>query len=408
LTGAIGCGTHMPAEPNMSAVGAGPSDSSRKFRILQTCLSPSWGGLEMAALDLSVALKRHGHEVTIACVEGGRMMQAATTKNVPVLALASGKYLRFQNVRRIRGWIRDERVDLIHSHVSGDLPTVVLATKLAGRRVPIVLTKGMGSGIKKTDPFHRFLYANVSRVLAASRFVQRNVVETTPMPESKVVLFFYSIDTDRFFPAHARRAEVRRRFAIGEDIQLIGFVGRFSPGKGHEEFLHAARTLAQKYDSVRFLIVGEASYGEETYAHDIKKLCTTLGLDDRVTFAGYRSDIPDVMAAFDIFAFPSHAESFGIGLIEAMAMERPVVSTRKDGTLDIVVDGETGYFIPVQDAAALATALARLIEQPDLRERMGKAGRRRVMELFSQSGQVRRLEHLYAEICATASSNYGR
>jgi glycosyltransferase involved in cell wall biosynthesis len=396
----------IPGEQKAPGGGASSPDTVGKLRILHTCMSPSWGGLEMAALDLAGALKRRGHDVTIACLEKSRMSGEALAKDVAVLGLVPGRYLHPANVWRLRQKIRHGNIDLIHAHVSGDLPSVVMAVKLAGRRPPILLTKGIGSGIKKTDPFHLFLYANVSCVLAVSRFVQRNVVETTPVPKDRVVLLFNGLDTDRFSPGNARRAEVRREFGISDNTLLIGFVGRFSPGKGHEEFLRAAQQLSEKYDQVQFLIVGEASFGEEKYARTIKEMCSTLGLDQRVTFAGYRSDIPDVMAAFDIFAFPSHAESFGLGLIEAMAMERPVVATRKDGTLDIVVDGETGYFVPARDVPALASALARLIDDADLREKMGKAGRRRVEELFSQNGQVRRLEKLYINLCSTIARHH--
>ena len=123
-----------------------------------------------------------------------------------------------------------------------------------------------------------------------------------------------------------------------------------------------------------------------------------MGLDDLVTFAGYRKDIPDVMSAFDIFAFPSHAESFGVVLIEAMAMERPVVSTNCDGVLDIVVDGQTGLYVNRRNAHELAEALARLIEDPSLRESMGKAGRCRVVELFDQGKQMERIEEIYLQL----------
>src|SRR4030042_4755305 len=152
-------------------------------------------------------------------------------------------------------------------------------------------------------------------------------------------------------------------------------VGRFSPGKGHEELLEAARILRGMHPEVRYLVVGEASHGEEHYEKRIHQLARQLGVDDLIVFTGFRRDIPEIMSAFDIFAFPSHAESFGVALIEAMAMERAVVSTNCDGVLDIVVGEETGIYIHPRRASELADALARLIKHPLLRERMGKAGR---------------------------------
>jgi glycosyltransferase involved in cell wall biosynthesis len=179
---------------------------------------------------------------------------------------------------------------------------------------------------------------------------------------------------------------------------VIGFVGRFSPGKGHEELLEAAAILRIDHPLLRFLVVGEASHGEQEYERTIRAMSARIGLDDIVTFAGFRKDIPAVMAAFDIFAFPSHAEAFGACLIEAMAMERPVVSTNCDGVLDIVVDGETGLYVNPGNARELAEAIDRLIKNPVLRERMGKAGRTRVEKLFNQRTQIRKIETLYYEL----------
>ena len=106
------------------------------------------------------------------------------------------------------------------------------------------------------------------------------------------------------------------------------------------------------------------------------------------------------MSALDLFVFPSHAEAFGLVLIEAMAMERPVVSTNCDGVLDIVVDGVTGLTVPPKDPVALAAAVERMLADGTLRDRSGKAGRQRVLELFDQEKQIDRLESIYAELIA--------
>jgi glycosyltransferase involved in cell wall biosynthesis len=101
------------------------------------------------------------------------------------------------------------------------------------------------------------------------------------------------------------------------------------------------------------------------------------------------------MASFDILAFPSHAESFGVVLIEAMAMGKPVVSTNCDGVLDIVLDGTTGITVPPKDPPALAHGLEQLIAHADLRRRMGAAGRVRVLEHFDRNVQLSKLEKIY-------------
>jgi glycosyltransferase involved in cell wall biosynthesis len=256
----------------------------------------------------------------------------------------------------------------------------------------------MGSYISKRDILHRFTYANVDRVLAISEVIRKNVLETTTMPPDRVLTLHHAIDTDFFSPRQGNRARVRAQFGYDERNVVVGFVGRFSPGKGHEDLLNAIPLVRPQCPALRVLVVGEASYGEHPYAESIRSLSHNLGLDAIVTFAGYRSDVPDIMASFDILAFPSHAESFGVVLIEAMAMERPVVSTNCDGVIDIVVDGRTGIFVEPRNPRQLASALLRLIEDPALRDRMGKEGRKRVVDLFDRRKQIDRLEAVYEEV----------
>ena len=352
----------------------------------------------MQALEVTVQLRKRGHTVWLACNPGSRLSAEAGERKIDILPLDVEGYLHPRLIWELRNLLREKHIDIIHCQLSKDIATVVPAMRLSGEQIPLVLSKRVGSFIGKKDILHRFTYAHVDRVLAISEVIHKNVLETTPMSPDRVVTLHDAIDTEAFSLARVDRQRARRQFGFGDDITVIGFVGRFSPGKGHEEFLEAANILRKTYPGAHFLIVGEASHGEQRYEHKIRTECLALGLQNIVTFAGYRRDIPEVMAALDIFAFPSHAESFGVVLIEAMAMERPVVSTNCDGVLDIVVDGETGIFVNPRKALELAHALGRLIDNQQLRERMGKAGRKRVEELFDQRKQMLKLEALYREL----------
>jgi glycosyltransferase involved in cell wall biosynthesis len=149
-------------------------------------------------------------------------------------------------------------------------------------------------------------------------------------------------------------------------------------------------------------MVGEASRGEEAQERLIRSLCTSLGLDDIVQFPGYRDDIPAILAAFDLFVFPSHAEAFGVALIEAMATGIPVVSTNCDGVLDIVVDGDSGLFVDPRSPSQIAEALRRLVPDEGLRERLGRQARERVVALFDVEAQTDRIEEVYCGLLAGA------
>lgn len=354
----------------------------------------------MQAIELSRQLRGRGHDVWLAAPTGSRLASAAADHAFTLLPVPVSGYLHPIETWRLSRFIRDRHIDVIHCQHSRDLATVIPARQLAGGTVPVILSKRMGSYITKKDLFHRYTYGHLRYVLAISDVIHRNVLETTPMTPERVLTLHDAVDLTVFDPARTDRAAARRSFGVDDDTAIVGFVGRFSPGKGHEELLEAAALLVQRGLRFRIIIVGEASHGEEAYAAGIRAKARALGLDAIVHFAGFRSDIPAVMTAFDIFAFPSHAESFGVVLIEAMAMRRAVVATNCDGVVDIVVEGVTGLMVPPRMAEPFAGALERLLRDPSLAARMGAAGRTRVEEHFDQQKQIDRLEAIYRDVTA--------
>jgi glycosyltransferase involved in cell wall biosynthesis len=366
--------------------------------ILQTCFSRSWGGLEMQALELAAGLQERGHRVTLAAPPGSRLALEASHRSLPLFPLNIKGYFHPAMLWRLRSFIRSASIDVVHCQHSRDLATVVPALQLSRRAIPLVFSKRMGSYIVKRDLFHRYTHRRIDVVLAISDVIHKNVVATTPVPPERVRTLHDAVDTAVFSAEREDRWNVRRGAGIPDDTLVVGFVGRFSPGKGLEELLRAADLLQARHPSVRYLIAGEASHGEEEYAGTIHALAERLGVQNIVSFIGYRSDVPAVMASFDILAFPSHAESFGVVLIEAMAMGKPVVSTNCDGVLDIVVDGVTGIRVPPKDASAFAHGLEQLIANAGLRQLMGERGRERAVECFDKQVQLTRLEGIYRSL----------
>jgi len=357
----------------------------------------------MQALEVSAQLAQRGHNVRLACCAGSRLAREARDARLVLSELEVSGYVHPAATWRLSRLIRFHAMSLLHCQHSRDLSLVVPAADLSGISPKIVLSKRVGSYVHKRDFFHRYTYSRLARVLAISEVIHQNVLDTTPTPPERVITLHDAIDEEVFDPARADGMHVRREFGYTPDTIVVGFVGRFSPGKGHEELLQAAATVHAARPEVRFLVVGEASAGEEPYAESIRQMSARLGLDGIVTFAGFRRDTPDVMASFNILAFPSHAESFGVVLIEAMAMGLPVVSTNCDGVLDIVRDGETGLFVHPRASDELAAALIRLIDSRDLRSRLGAAGRRRALDLFGRKSQIDRLEQIYREVLAGTS-----
>ena len=163
----------------------------------------------------------------------------------------------------------------------------------------------------------------------------------------------------------------------------VGLIGRISPWKGQDVFLRAAAIVHRAFPQVRFQIIGSAMFGEEEYEKAIGKLCEELQLVDSVDFVGFISDIHSEIAKLDLVVHASTiGEPFGQVVIEGMATRKAVIATRGGGILEIVLDGDTGILVPMNDPTAMATAILRLLSDPEERVAMGNRGFQRVVDYF--------------------------
>jgi glycosyltransferase involved in cell wall biosynthesis len=290
---------------------------------------------------------------------------------------------------------RNERFDIIHCTDTKDLWLIVPALYFGGSDTPLIISKQVGSSIIKKDFLHRFLYKRVDYAIAISEVIKSNLLETTILTKDKIVLLHDATDTTKFDPSTIDHNKIRNEYNIRNNELLIGMMARFTPGKGHEEFLYASQKLLSKHNDIKFMIIGEPSKGESKYAESIRLLADKLGITNNIFFTGYRSDIPEVLGALDIFVFPSRDEAFGLALIEAMSMGIPSVCTNYGGVLDIAVDGYTSYLFQKENADSLADKVELLIESELLRESFGKAARQRIIELFDLNVFTNRLINLY-------------
>jgi glycosyltransferase involved in cell wall biosynthesis len=196
----------------------------------------------------------------------------------------------------------------------------------------------------------------------------------------KVRIVYNGFDPAKAKP-HDPDVAARLRAELGLGPQpLVGLFGRLSEWKGQHVFLDALAAM----EGVQAVIVGGALFGQEAYEARIREQASRLGLDGRVRFLGFRSDVPELMASMDVVAHTSIvAEPFGRVVVEAMMCGRPVVATRGGGVTEIIRDGETGLLVPPGDASALAAALGTILSDPALAQRLGQSGREDVSDRFS-------------------------
>jgi len=165
--------------------------------------------------------------------------------------------------------------------------------------------------------------------------------------------------------------------------------------KGVEEFIRAIGRVRETRPDVHGVIVGDVSLDEPLQA-----LVHALHLEDHLTLLGRRGDMPEVFAAFDVFVLSSHDEGMSNAILEAMAMEKPVVATDVGGTCEVVRHGQSGLLVPPKDPEALAAAISDVLAQPARASEMGRLGRRIVEDGFSAHAMVRQMEQLYLELAA--------
>jgi glycosyltransferase involved in cell wall biosynthesis len=182
-----------------------------------------------------------------------------------------------------------------------------------------------------------------------------------------------------FSPDDADPRAVREKYGIPDSAPVIGIVARIDPVKGHDDFLNAVALLKHEFSDLHALVVGAQFDPSEPYEPRLRRLCEDRGISDSVIFTGMQWDVEHFYAAMDVLVHPAHYDVFPFTVLEASSMERAIVATRVGGIPDIVKDGETGLLVPPHHPRAVATAVARLLRDPILRDRLGKSARQFVL-----------------------------
>lgn len=376
--------------------------SRERIRVAYLIDDLTIGGAQRALLSQTAALDRDRYEVHVASLEliaEGSLGPAFRQIGIKVHALAGpGEAFGFAPLR-FHSLLRTIRPDIVHTHLTAAGITGRVAARSRG--VPHVVstlhnvsdwTEHRGHPLRVLD---RATLPLAERVCAVSNAVRDAVVRSEPALAARTLTLRHGVALEQFRAPEGGRNAARVRLGLAPADFVVGSVARLEPCKGIATLLRAAAEAATRAPMLQVLVVGDGSERPR-----LEQLADSLGIGAWVTFTGTRDDVPQLLAAMDVFAVPSRTEGLGVVAIEALAAGLPVLASRVGGLPEIVEDGKCGRLLPPDDVAAWATALARVATEPATLAPWREAASKRA-QAFSIEASVAELDRLYGSLPET-------
>jgi glycosyltransferase involved in cell wall biosynthesis len=360
------------------------------------------GGAELLLAELGAVAEAAGIELSVGYLQerdGSPAAERLRAVGIEPTLVGIPEHLYPSALRRVRRHLTAVRPQVLHTHLgNADLLGGLAARSL---RIPAVSTihaimGGQGSGTAAGG--REYVKARLmalarrrcdARVIAVSDGARTSYLETGWDRPERVVTIHNGI---ALAPRPGAGKAIRAELGLGSDDFVVATLSAMRPEKAHDVTLAAAERLVDRYPSLRLLVVGDGP-GRDAVER------AAAGLGDRVVLAGYRPDVMETLDAVDVLVNPSRSDAFPSSLLEAMAAGVPVVASAVGGIPEIVDDGITGLLIDAPPRAeAVADAIARLAEDPDLRRRFGAAAEDRFERHFAARHWADRLRELYEEV----------
>lgn len=355
----------------------------KPLRIMHSEAATSFGGQENRIFKEMCAMRDHGHIVQAVCQPHAQLAKRLEEQGFTVHKMyMDGPRNYFPGVWRLRKILKANKIQVLNTHSRRDTMLAGVAGRLAGTPL-IVRTRHLaikpGSLISYTGVPHR--------VSTVSDYVRNLLIERGAKAD-----YIATIYSPIPLPAPVKNSTLRAELGIPETATIVGCVAVMREKKGHKTLIQAMRPLLARPD-VYLVLVGNG----EPLLEQLKQYVMDLGLQDKIIFTGRRNDIPNVLAGFDLFALATEQEASGTVYVEASAAGLPVIGTDVGGVTEMFQDGISGILIPPNDVAALTAALTKLVDDSELRQKMGLAGMHDIRQggKFSTAELVRRTEYYY-------------
>jgi glycosyltransferase involved in cell wall biosynthesis len=387
------------------------------MRILQVVpfYPPKVGGVESHVFELVKRLRRLGHTVYVLTADSPPLSKhdnLSDQRRLPLFLKMSGKWGEIPICPSIFSALKKISPDIVHVHTPPRFfaeSTAFYFRYMSSNHVPLIVTYHLhNASLRNLDKvvwelhnhtLQRFVFNVADKIVLCNFQEIESVSQEFGIQRQKVAVIPPGVDCDKFNPEKVKGDFLQQKGITGSNIIL--FSGRLNPIKGLNFLIHAFSSVLKRFENSTLVICG-AEAGN--YRSDLKALAKGLELSSHFVFLDPVSvrSYPNLLASCNVFVLPSLSESWPISLAEALSMEKPVVATDVGGVREIVHNNETGLIVKPEDVAALSDAIVKLLENKSLSERLGKNGRKFVIENFDWARLASKFEDLYTATIKTA------
>lgn len=350
----------------------------------------TWRGGQNQVLVTAMGLRALGHRTMVVAHPGGELRQRAH-EGLDVFPLAPRTEMDLGAAWRLSRLVKQLRPDVLHAHDPHGVAMAALALSMSTQlaKPPLVASRRVDFRLRGSA-LSRWKYRQVDLFICASEAI-RTMLVADGVPPVRAVTVHEGIDLAR--AGAAPPAKLHAELWLPHDAPIVGNVAALVPHKGQRHLIEAAALVVRQVPDARFVIAGEGELRPS-----LERAIREHHLAKHVFLAGFRPDALSLHKAFDIFVMSSVTEGLGTSLLDAMACGKPVVATTAGGIPEVVVDGETGVLVPPRDHAAMAAAIVRLLQDRELRQRMGHAGLVRARRRFSAERMVQETVRVYRKV----------
>ncbi len=350
------------------------------------------GGAERVILNLVENTDIDRFDITILCIENhlGELGTQLKEKGIKIITFGRNPGFDFKLLKKIRGYIRQNKIEILHCHQYTPYTYGVLASFLLP--CDVIFTEH-GRFYPDVRKFKRvminpLLEKITKRITAISSATVSALIKYENFSSQKIDLVYNGLEDSKYNISASRN--IKKEFDIPEDVYIIGTVARLDPIKNQKMMFHALKSIKEKIPEIKLLVIGD---GPERKS--LENLVIELQLQENVVFTGFRNDVHLFYQIMDIFLLTSFSEGTAMTLIEAMASSLPCIVTDVGGNPEVVINNETGIVIPSDRHDLLTTTVCELLWDTAKIKKMGQAGRQRFEQNFTIEKMVDAYQKLY-------------